>query len=59
MDVDEHNIALARAVQNDGRVYLAAALIDGHACLRVCFVNFRTRPEDVELLVRVVRECGQ
>ena len=59
VDVDEHNIALARAVQNDGRVYLAAALIDGHACLRVCFVNFRTRPEDVELLVRVVRECGQ
>ena len=58
-DLDAHNLALGRAVQADGRVYLASAVIDGAACLRVCFVNFRTRPEDVELVVRVVRECGE
>ena len=58
-DLDEHNLALGRAVQADGRVYLASAVIDGAACLRVCFVNFRTRAEDVELLTSVVRECGE
>jgi aromatic-L-amino-acid decarboxylase len=57
-DLDAHNLALARAVQADGRVYLASAVIDGAACLRVCFVNFRTREEDVRLVVDVVRERG-
>ena len=58
VDPDAHNTALAAAVQADGRVYLASALIDGHACLRVCFVNFRTRREDVGFLLDTVRELG-
>ena len=45
--------------RSDGRVYLASALIDGHACLRVCFVNFRTRREDVAFLLDTVRELGE
>ena len=28
------------------------------SCLRVCFVNFRTRPEDVEFAVEILRELG-
>ena len=46
-DLDAHNDALAKAIQQDGRVYLASALIDGHVWLRPCFVNFRTTEEDV------------
>ena len=57
-DLDAHNVALAAAAQQDGRVYLAPALVDGKLCLRVCFVNFRTRSEDVTLLVEVVGELG-
>ena len=57
-DLDAHNSALAAAVQADGRVYLAAAVVDDMVCLRVCFVNFRTRPDDVALLVTTVRELG-
>lgn len=57
-DIDAHNTALAAAVQADGRVYLASALVDGQVCLRVCFVNFRTRPEDVAVLLDTVRELG-
>lgn len=57
-DLDRHNAELARAVQGDGRVYLASALIDGAICLRACFVNFRTRPADVDLVVAVVKERG-
>ena len=42
-DPNAHNQALADAIQADGRVYLASALIDGEVWLRPCFVNFRTR----------------
>ena len=57
-DLDAHNSALASAVQADGRVYLASAVIDGATCLRVSFVNFRTRREDVDLLMRTLRELA-
>jgi aromatic-L-amino-acid decarboxylase len=40
IDVNRHNQALADAIQADGRVYLASALIDGDVWLRPCFVNF-------------------
>jgi aromatic-L-amino-acid decarboxylase len=58
-DLDAHNLALARALQRDGRVFLAPASVDGRACLRACFVNFRTTPEEVEYALDVVRELGR
>jgi len=58
-DLDGHNARLAEAIQRDGRVYLAPAELDGHTCLRVCFVNYRTTTEDVELALEVIRELGQ
>jgi aromatic-L-amino-acid/L-tryptophan decarboxylase len=57
-DLDEHNLRLAAAVMRDGRVYLAPALLAGHCCLRVCFTNFRTRPEHVRELVRVLDDVA-
>jgi aromatic-L-amino-acid/L-tryptophan decarboxylase len=57
-DVDAHNLELAHAVQDDGRVYLAPAMVDGCHCQRACFVNFRTRAEDVQRVLAVLRELG-
>lgn len=57
-DVDAHNLALARAMQQDGRVYLAPATVDGRVYLRVCFTNFRTTAEDVVEVLTVARELG-
>ena len=57
-DLNAHNAALADALQTDGRVYLASALIDGRVYLRPCFVNFRTTEEDVLALVEITREVG-
>jgi aromatic-L-amino-acid decarboxylase len=57
-DLDAHNSALAGATQEDGRVFRAPALVDGQVCLRACFVNFRTRPEDVDFVLETVRELG-
>ena len=57
-DLDAHNDRLATAIQADGRVFLASALIDGRVWLRPCFVNFRTTEEDVEALLDVARDVG-
>jgi aromatic-L-amino-acid decarboxylase len=57
-DLDDHNRRLAEGLQDDGRVYLASAEIDGRAWLRPCFVNYRTTDEDVLALVELVRELG-
>ena len=58
-DLDTHNERLSKAIQVDGRVYLASALIDGRVWLRPCFVNFRTTEDDVLAIVDVARELGE
>ena len=58
-DLDAHNLRLAREMQRDGRVFLAPASVDGRACLRVCFVNFRTTFEEVARVLSVARELGR
>lgn len=58
IDVNAHNRALLRAIQNDGRVYVSGAVVDGASYLRSCFVNYRTRNEDVEALIEVVEDLG-
>ena len=57
-DVDAHNAALCAAMQEDGRVYVSPATIDGHVWLRPCFTNFRTADDDVRVLVDVIGELG-
>lgn len=58
-ELNTHNDQLARTMQADGRVFIAPADVDGRTCLRACFVNFRTTPEDVSFLLEVARELGQ
>jgi aromatic-L-amino-acid decarboxylase len=58
-DRNAHNQALADAIQEDGRVYLASALIDGDVWLRPCFVNYRTTDEDVLAVLNVAAELGE
>ena len=58
-DVNEHNERLADALQDDGRFWIASALIDGEVWLRPCFVNFRTTEEDVLDLLEVAGEIGR
>ncbi|RDI75731.1 Glutamate decarboxylase and related PLP-dependent protein [Gaiella occulta] len=57
-DLNEHNAALVRALQDDGRVWVAPATVDSKVCLRPCFVNFRTSDDDVRALVDLAVELG-
>ena len=58
-DLDRHNVRLARDMQSDGRIFIAPAVVDGRACLRACFVNFRTSPDAVPRVLEVAEELGQ
>jgi aromatic-L-amino-acid decarboxylase len=58
VDRDDHNRRLAEALQEDGRVYVASATIDGEEWLRPCIVNYRTSADDVRALVDIAREVG-
>ena len=57
-DVNEGNARLVRALQDDGRVWVAPATVDGKVGLRPCFVNFRTTDDDVRSLVELAVELG-
>jgi aromatic-L-amino-acid decarboxylase len=48
------NQALTGAIQQDARIYLSGAEVDGEACLRACFVNYRTSDDDVRAVVEAV-----
>ncbi len=57
-DPNAVNARLVRALQDDGRVWVAPATIDDKVGLRPCFVNFRTTDDDVRALVEIVLELG-
>ncbi len=57
-DTNEANARLVRMLQDDGRVWVAPATVDGRVGLRPCFVNFRTTDDDVRALVDVAVELG-
>jgi aromatic-L-amino-acid/L-tryptophan decarboxylase len=58
-DLNAHNAALVRALQDDGRVWVAPATVDGRVGLRPCFVNFRTSDDDVRALVDLTVELAR
>ena len=54
-DADEFNLALTRAVQQDGRVFISDTRLDGRVVLRLAVVCFRSHEEDVALALDVIR----
>ncbi len=52
------NAALVNRLQEDGRVYISHAEVDGETWLRPCFTNVRTTAADVEVLMDVADEVS-
>ena len=57
-DLDPLNRALGERILEDGRVFVGTTRYRSVVCMRPAIANWRTRPEDVERLVSVVRELG-
>ncbi len=58
-EVDALNRAIGAALIEDGRVLAGITQHDGRVAHRPAFSSWRTRPEDVELYIAIVREIGQ
>jgi len=58
-DLDALNAAILRRVIENGRVYISNAVVRGRFALRACFVNHRTTPADVALIVPEVLEAAR
>ncbi|HEV3475377.1 MAG TPA: aspartate aminotransferase family protein [Actinomycetota bacterium] len=56
--LDEVNRRIGTEILDDGRVYVGTTLYEGKVTFRPAIVNWRSRQEDVDLLVDVVRELG-
>jgi glutamate/tyrosine decarboxylase-like PLP-dependent enzyme len=56
--LDDLNRRVAEALLRDGRVFFGSTTYEGKAAFRPAIVNWRTRPEDVDLVSDVVRELG-
>jgi glutamate/tyrosine decarboxylase-like PLP-dependent enzyme len=56
--LDELNLALGRAVLEDGRVFFGTTRYEGKVAFRPAIVNWRTTERDVDLLVDVLLELG-
>jgi glutamate/tyrosine decarboxylase-like PLP-dependent enzyme len=57
-ELDELNRRLGQAVLDDGRVYFGTTVYGGKVAFRPAIVNWRTRPEDVDLIVPIALELG-
>jgi glutamate/tyrosine decarboxylase-like PLP-dependent enzyme len=57
-ELDELNRELGQAVLDDGRVYFGTTVYGGKVAFRPAIVNWRTRPEDVDLIVPIVLQLG-
>jgi glutamate/tyrosine decarboxylase-like PLP-dependent enzyme len=55
-ELDELNRRLGQAVLDDGRVYFGTTVYGGKVAFRPAIVNWRTRPEDVDLIVPITLE---
>ena len=56
--LNDLNRRIGDEVLRDGRVYVGTTLYDGKVAFRPAIVNWRTRGEDVDTLVDVIRDLG-
>jgi aromatic-L-amino-acid/L-tryptophan decarboxylase len=53
-DLDAHNLALVKAINDDGRIYLTQSRLDGHAIIRFQCGSFDMREEDIDVAYQAI-----
>jgi aromatic-L-amino-acid decarboxylase len=56
--MDEHNLNLVAAINDDGRIYLTQTRVDGAVALRFQVGQFETTEDDVDLAFDVITEIA-
>ncbi|HSS44054.1 MAG TPA: aspartate aminotransferase family protein, partial [Thermoanaerobaculia bacterium] len=58
-ELDRLNRRIINRLVGDGSFFLAPTVLKGRTALRVCIVNFRTREEDLTLLLDESARIGK
>jgi aromatic-L-amino-acid decarboxylase len=58
-DLDAHNLALLQAINDDGRIYLTQAKVDGKSGMRFQVGQFETTEDDVTLAFDVITDLAR
>jgi aromatic-L-amino-acid/L-tryptophan decarboxylase len=56
--IDSLNRELLRRLQLGGEAFISGTVLRGRFALRACIVNYKTRDEDIDRLVDLVRVIG-
>lgn len=56
-DADVATRALLEAIRRDGRVFLTSTTIAGQFTIRMAILTYHTHLEDVDLALKVIKEC--
>jgi aromatic-L-amino-acid decarboxylase len=56
--LDQHNLAINRAVNATLQAAMSSTRLGGRICLRLCFVNWRTTAGDVETVIRMLVDAA-
>lgn len=57
--LNQLNEKLLNRLQQDGKVFLSNAVVNGKYCLRCCIVNFRTTEKDINETVSIIVNEGR
>jgi hypothetical protein len=57
-EINELNKEILQRIYKSGRAFISNAYIDDVYLLRACLVNFRTREEDLDVLLEMVDAFG-
>ena len=56
IDADVASRSLLKAINSDGRVFMASTTIAGHFTIRMAILTYHTHLEDIDLALQVIRE---
>ncbi len=56
--IDRLNTQIIPALELDGRVFITGTQLQGHPVIRACLINHRLQKENVDFLLKVIREVG-
>ena len=57
-EIVDLNDRLIPALEEDGRVFITGTRLNGMFVIRACVINHRKQKEDIDYLIRVIREVG-
>ena len=58
-DLDAHNLALVKAINDDGRIYITQSKLDGKSIIRFQAGSFEMRQSDVDIAFNTITEIAE